>query len=114
MTFYVVDEGVLMLTGYKTPDPLPAFSEPRTLGVFPIESREFLARILKCATASIFRYWALKSRKAPMPTRATKSVAAARCPGACARTFARPFILKRGTPSAATANRHFASNCRTI
>ncbi len=47
VTFYVVDEGVLMLTGYKTPDPLPAFSEPRTLGVFPIESREFLARILK-------------------------------------------------------------------
>ena len=47
VTFYVVDEGVLMLTGYKTPDPLPAFSEPRTLGVFPIESREFLARILR-------------------------------------------------------------------
>ena len=47
VTFYVVDEGVLMLTGYKTPDPLPAFSEPRMLGVFPIESREFLARILR-------------------------------------------------------------------
>ncbi len=47
VTFYVVDEGVLMLTGYKTPDPLPAFSQPRMLGVFPIESREFLARILK-------------------------------------------------------------------
>jgi uncharacterized protein YfaS (alpha-2-macroglobulin family) len=47
VTFYVVDEGVLMLTGYKTPDPLPAFSEPRTLGVFSVESREFLARILR-------------------------------------------------------------------
>ena len=47
VTFYVVDEGVLMLTGYKTPDPLPAFSEPRMLGVFPVESRESLARILR-------------------------------------------------------------------
>ena len=47
VTFYAVDEGVLMLTGYKTPDPLPAFSEPRGLGVVPVESRENLARILK-------------------------------------------------------------------
>ncbi len=47
VTFYVVDEGVLMLTGYKTPDPLPAFSEPRALGVFPVESREHLAQILR-------------------------------------------------------------------
>jgi len=47
VTFYVVDEGVLMLTGYKTPDPLPAFSEPRTLGVFALESRERLARFIK-------------------------------------------------------------------
>ena len=46
VTFYVVDEGVLRLTGYKTPDPLPAFAAPRTLGVFPVESRDHLARIL--------------------------------------------------------------------
>jgi alpha-2-macroglobulin len=47
VTFYVVDEGVLLLTGYKTPDPLPAFSEPRTLGVYAVESREHLARFIK-------------------------------------------------------------------
>ncbi len=46
VTFYVVDEGVLELTGYHAPDPIPAFSEARTLGVYPIESRENLARIL--------------------------------------------------------------------
>lgn len=46
VTFYVVDEGVLRLTGYKTPDPLPAFSGRRELGVFPVESRDHLARIL--------------------------------------------------------------------
>ncbi len=47
VTFYVVDEGVLLLTGYKTPDPLPAFSEPRSLGVYAVESRERLARFIK-------------------------------------------------------------------
>lgn len=46
VTFYVVDEGVLRLTGYKTPDPLPAFSGRRELGVFPLDSRDHLARIL--------------------------------------------------------------------
>jgi uncharacterized protein YfaS (alpha-2-macroglobulin family) len=46
VTFYVVDEGVLRLTGYKTPDPLPAFAAHRNLGVFPVESRDNLARIL--------------------------------------------------------------------
>jgi uncharacterized protein YfaS (alpha-2-macroglobulin family) len=46
VTFYVVDEGVLRLTGYKTPDPLPAFAIHRSLGVFPVESRDNLARIL--------------------------------------------------------------------
>jgi uncharacterized protein YfaS (alpha-2-macroglobulin family) len=46
VTFYVVDEGVLMLTGYKTPEPLPAFSVERTLGAFPVESRDGLARII--------------------------------------------------------------------
>lgn len=47
VTFYVVDEGVLLLTGYKTPDPLPAFSEPRSLGVYALESRERLAHFIK-------------------------------------------------------------------
>ncbi len=46
LTFYVVDEGVLALTSYKTPDPLPAFVEPRKLSVFALDSREQLARIL--------------------------------------------------------------------
>ncbi|HEX2733211.1 MAG TPA: Ig-like domain-containing protein [Polyangiaceae bacterium] len=46
LTFYVVDEGVLMLTGYTTPDPLPAFSASRPLGVFPLESREHLGHII--------------------------------------------------------------------
>jgi len=46
VTFYAVDEGVLMLTSYATPDPLPAFSAHRKLAVFSVESREDLARIL--------------------------------------------------------------------
>jgi uncharacterized protein YfaS (alpha-2-macroglobulin family) len=46
ITFYAVDEGVLMLTGYKTPDPIPAFTGPRPLSVFTIESREDLAKIV--------------------------------------------------------------------
>jgi uncharacterized protein YfaS (alpha-2-macroglobulin family) len=46
LTFYAVDEGVLMLTGYKTPDPLPTFAERRRLGVFGFESREHLATIV--------------------------------------------------------------------
>jgi uncharacterized protein YfaS (alpha-2-macroglobulin family) len=46
VTFYAVDEGVLMLTGYKTPDPLPAFTTERKLAVFGLENRESLARIL--------------------------------------------------------------------
>ncbi len=45
VTFYAVDEGVLMLTGYKTPDPIPTFTAPRPLAVFAIESREDLAKI---------------------------------------------------------------------
>ena len=32
-----------MLTGYKTPDPLPAFARRRALAVFTVESREDLA-----------------------------------------------------------------------
>lgn len=46
VTFYAVDEGVLMLTGYKTPDPLPAFTAERKLAVFGLENRESLARVL--------------------------------------------------------------------
>jgi len=46
VTFYAVDEGVLMLTGYRTPDPLPPFSERQKLAVFGFDSREHLARIL--------------------------------------------------------------------
>ena len=33
VTLYAVDEGVLSLTGYETPDPLAFFNEPRGLGV---------------------------------------------------------------------------------
>jgi alpha-2-macroglobulin len=46
VTFYAVDEGVLMLTGYKTPDPLPAFTTERKLAVFGLENRESLAHIV--------------------------------------------------------------------
>ena len=33
LTLYAVDEGVLSLTGYETPDPLAFFNRPRGLGV---------------------------------------------------------------------------------
>lgn len=46
LTFYVVDEGVLALTSYRTPDPLPAFVVRRKLGVFSFDTREGLARIV--------------------------------------------------------------------
>lgn len=46
LTFYAVDQGVLMLTGYKTPDPLPAFTRSRRLAVFTAENREGLAHVL--------------------------------------------------------------------
>lgn len=45
LTVFAVDEGVLMLTGYKTPDPLPIFTASRPLGVVTLETREALARI---------------------------------------------------------------------
>lgn len=45
LTVFAVDEGVLMLTGYKTPDPLPVFTASRPLGVVTLETREALARI---------------------------------------------------------------------
>jgi alpha-2-macroglobulin len=46
LTFYVVDEGVLALTSYTTPDPLPAFVKRRKLAVFTFDTREDLARIV--------------------------------------------------------------------
>jgi uncharacterized protein YfaS (alpha-2-macroglobulin family) len=46
VTFFAVDEGVLMLTSYQTPDPLPPFTADQRLAVFSVESREALARIL--------------------------------------------------------------------
>jgi uncharacterized protein YfaS (alpha-2-macroglobulin family) len=46
VTFYAVDEGVLMLTDYRTPDPIPTFTAPRPLAVFTLESREDLAHLL--------------------------------------------------------------------
>ncbi len=33
VTLYAVDEGILSLTGYETPDPLAFFNQPRGLGV---------------------------------------------------------------------------------
>lgn len=51
VAFYAVDEGVLMLTGYKTPDPLPVFAAKRPLSVMPLESRDDLARIIRLGRA---------------------------------------------------------------
>jgi alpha-2-macroglobulin len=45
VTLYAVDEGVLMLTGYKTPDPIPVMLAPRPLQVGFTESRADLARL---------------------------------------------------------------------
>lgn len=45
VTLYAVDEGVLSLIGYKTPDPVPVFTAPRALQVLTVESREALARV---------------------------------------------------------------------
>lgn len=47
VTFYAVDEGVLMLTGYQLPDPVSKFTAPRPLTVATIESRSDLARIFE-------------------------------------------------------------------
>jgi len=51
VTFYAVDEGVLMLTAYKTPDPIPVFTRNRPLAVFSLESRTDLARLLKISAS---------------------------------------------------------------
>ncbi|HKQ72012.1 MAG TPA: alpha-2-macroglobulin family protein [Polyangiaceae bacterium] len=45
VTLYAVDEGVLSLVGYKTPDPIPVFSAPRPLSVSTIESRQAMAAV---------------------------------------------------------------------
>lgn len=47
VTFYAVDEGVLMLTGYQVPDPVGRFTAPRPLQVATMESRADLARIFE-------------------------------------------------------------------
>jgi uncharacterized protein YfaS (alpha-2-macroglobulin family) len=46
VTLYAVDEGVLSLIGYETPDPIPVFGAPRPLKVETIETREALAKVL--------------------------------------------------------------------
>ncbi len=46
MTLYAVDEGVLSLIGYKTPDPIPVFGAPRSLKVSTLESRQALAAVI--------------------------------------------------------------------
>ncbi len=45
VTLYAVDEGVLSLIGYKTPDPVPVFTASRPLQVATVEARAALARI---------------------------------------------------------------------
>jgi len=45
LTVYAVDEGVLSLIDYRTPDPIRVFGEPRSLHVAMLESRSSLASI---------------------------------------------------------------------
>jgi alpha-2-macroglobulin len=45
VTLYAVDEGVLSLIGYKTPDPIPIFGAPRPLKVGTVEARQSMARV---------------------------------------------------------------------
>jgi uncharacterized protein YfaS (alpha-2-macroglobulin family) len=45
LAVYAVDEGVLSLTGYQTPDPVPVFTAPRPLQVATLESRDALGRV---------------------------------------------------------------------
>lgn len=45
IALYAVDEGVLSLVGYRTPDPIPVFGASRPLRVATLDSREALARI---------------------------------------------------------------------
>jgi alpha-2-macroglobulin len=46
LTVFAVDEGVLALTGYRTPDPFAAIYEPRALSVWTSDARSNLARML--------------------------------------------------------------------
>lgn len=45
VTLYAVDEGVLSLIDYQTPDPVPVFTRARPLAVATIESRDSLAKV---------------------------------------------------------------------
>jgi alpha-2-macroglobulin len=45
VTLYAVDEGVLSLVAYKTPDPVAVLNAPRPLRVSTIESRDAIGRI---------------------------------------------------------------------
>lgn len=45
VTLYAVDEGVLSLTGYETPDPIGVFGAPRSLRVATLEARSDLAKV---------------------------------------------------------------------
>jgi uncharacterized protein YfaS (alpha-2-macroglobulin family) len=45
VTLYAVDEGVLTLIGYKTPDPIPVFTASRPLQVATLETRESMAKL---------------------------------------------------------------------
>lgn len=47
VTFYAVDEGVLSLIGYKTPDPIAVFGAGRPLRVVSLEMREALAHVFR-------------------------------------------------------------------
>lgn len=46
LTVFAVDEGVLTLTGYRTPDPFAAIYAPRALGVWTSDARRSLAHAL--------------------------------------------------------------------
>ncbi|MCU0656877.1 MAG: MG2 domain-containing protein [Polyangiaceae bacterium] len=47
VALYAVDEGVLSLTNYRTPDPVSVFFAPRGIQVRTVESRDALARIAR-------------------------------------------------------------------
>lgn len=53
VTLYAVDEGVLLLTAYQVPDPLPVFTATRSLQVGTLETRSNLATIQKRALDSL-------------------------------------------------------------
>ena len=44
LAVFAVNEGVLALTGYATPDPVPVFTASRPLGIATLETREALAK----------------------------------------------------------------------